>query len=444
MDRRCIVFFVKNWVVSVAIVVACIFFWGVNDASPLRCDDLVYQFMWLKGGNGAYPADINNRIDSFYEAIISQINHYQVMNGRFTVHFIVQCFCGFWGKSMFNIINAIVYALFLLGSILLLKLDTLLENLFLIFMLWLLLPIQYIFTFDISFAVNYLWVATACIYFIILFEKALLLSTSHTWWKLALLFLYSLMCGSSQEGFTIPLSASVLIYTIINFKKLNTNSFYLILGLWVGTALVVFAPGTLKRGNSVVADFDMSAFIHTKIQVLMYSKRFLFFILLLFLTYINKGKQYVVNFMCEHFLMIGLIVFNLLFVLAFPRYNQRLEFPLELMSVLLAVHLIIMSKLWKRLRLILCPFIIVVALVHMAFTVHYARLVGNEYKEMIEEYRLSSQGETHYRDFHIPKPFSSYVIRFGGSVEEAFVSFTMNKKVVVIKKDGEEATRSTR
>ena len=110
------------------------------------------------------------------------------------------------------------------------------------------------------------------------------------------------------------------------------------------------------------------------------------------------------------------------------------------MSVLLIVRLIIMSKLWKRIRLILCPFIIVVALIHMTFTVYYARLVGNEYNEMIEEYRLSPQGKTYYRDFVVPKPFSSYVIRFGGSVEESFVSFTMNKKIVVIRKREEEAT----
>ena len=109
-----------------------------------------------------------------------------------------------------------------------------------------------------------------------------------------------LMCGSSQEGFTIPLSASVFICSIFNYKKLNRGSFCLIIGLWLGTALVVFAPGTLKRGNSVVADFDVYAFIQTKIQILMYSKRFMAFLLILFLAYMYKGKQYCLNFICDH------------------------------------------------------------------------------------------------------------------------------------------------
>lgn len=440
MEYKYINNLVKNSIVYVTIVVVCIFFYFVNDASPLRCDDLVYQFMWLKDGNGAYPVDINNRIDSIYEAFKSQLNHYQVMNGRFTVHLIVQCFCGFWGKPLFNIVNAIVYALFLLGSIYLLKLNSIFEKLFLISVLWLLLPIQYIFSFDISFAVNYLWVATSCVYYIILFEKAFIMPFFQTWWMCVLLLVFGMLCGSSQEGFTIPLSASVFICSIFNYKKLNRGSLCLIIGLWLGTALVVFAPGTLKRGNSVVADFDVYAFIQTKIQILMYSKRFMAFLLILFLAYMYKGKQYCLNFICDHILIIGVILFNLLFVIAFPRYNQRLEFPLELMSVLLIVRLITMSKLWKRIRLILCSFILVGALIHMTFTVYYARLVGNEYAEMIEEFRLSPQGKTYYRDFVVPKPFSSYVIRFGGSVEESFVSFTMNKKIVVVERGSEEAS----
>ena len=144
--------------------------------------------------------------------------------------------------------------------------------------------------------------------------------------------------------------------------------------------------------------------------------------------------------MYDHALIIGIIVFNLLFVIAFPRYNQRLEFPLELMSVLLSVFLVTNSDLWEKTKMILCSFVILGIIIHMPLTVYYARLVGNEYCEMIEDFRNSPQGEVYYRDFVVPKPFASYVIRFGGSVEEAFVSFTMGKEIVV-NKNREEATK---
>lgn len=440
MEDRTLSKFVKQRTIYIVIAIVSFFFYLINDASPLRCDDLVYQFMWLNVDTGSYPVDLNNRIDNFHEAIISQINHYQVMNGRFVVHLIVQCFCGFLGKPMFNIINAIVYALFLVGSIQLLKLNFFSEKIFLICVLWLILPIQYILSFDIAFAVNYLWVATACIYYIIWLEKTISSAYIQAWWKNIFLLFGAFICGSSQEGFTIPLSASVFIYSLINLKKLNSSSLCLIIGLWLGTALVVFAPGTLKRGNSVVADFDFMAFLHTKMQVLIYSKRFLAFLLLAVIVYLTKGRRYITTFMYDHALIIGIIVFNLLFVIAFPRYNQRLEFPLELMSVLLSVFLVTNSDLWEKTKMILCSFVILGIIIHMPLTVYYARLVGNEYCEMIEDFRNSPQGEVYYRDFVVPKPFASYVIRFGGSVEEAFVSFTMGKEIVV-NKNREEATK---
>lgn len=441
MEGRTLNKFVKQGTIYIVIAIVVFFFYLINEASPLRCDDLIYQFMWLNVDNGSYPVDLNNRIDNIHEAIISQINHYQVMNGRFIVHLIVQSFCGFLGKPMFNIINAIVYAFFLMGCIQLLKLKFFSEKIFLISVLWLFLPIQYILSFDIAFAVNYLWVATFCIYYIIWFEKTVSSTYLQVWWRSIFLLLGAFICGSSQEGFTIPLSASVFIYSLMNYKKLNKCSLCLIIGLWLGTALVAFAPGTIKRGNSVVADFDFWAFLHTKMQVLIYSKRLLTFILLFVFVYLTKGRQFVSKFVSDHILIIGIIAFNLLFVIAFPRYNQRLEFPLELMSVLLSVFLVTKCDLWQKTKVILCSFVILCIIIHMPLTVYYARLVGNEYSEMIEDCRRSPQGETFYRDFVVPKPFASYVIRFGGPVEEAFVSFTMGKEIVIVDKTKEEATR---
>lgn len=75
----------------------------------------MYEYMWYdyRPVGLLHPINLENRIDNITEAFVSQCNHYVVMNGRFIVHFITQCFCGFVGKDVFNVCNAIVYVFFL-------------------------------------------------------------------------------------------------------------------------------------------------------------------------------------------------------------------------------------------------------------------------------------------------------------------------------------------
>ena len=68
-------------------------FYLICESNPLRWDDLMYQYVWLdhKEVNLLHPIDLNNRVDDFQEAFVSQCNHYKVMNGRFIVHYMTQC-----------------------------------------------------------------------------------------------------------------------------------------------------------------------------------------------------------------------------------------------------------------------------------------------------------------------------------------------------------------
>lgn len=407
-------------------------FYLINTASPLRCDDLMYQFFWSDKPHSEllYPIDLNNRIDSFGEAFSSQLNHYMLMNGRFTVHFIVQCFCGFLGKPLFNIINTLIYLAFLYGCLCLTGIKDMKESFVLISLLWLGLPVQYIFSFDIAFAVNYLWTATACVYFLVLFHTCSRSKDKVSHKRLAILFLYGFICGSMHEGFTLPLSGSLFFYVLLHYKQLNTAQIALILGIWTGTLTVVLAPGTLNRGSSSLSGQGLTNWFSMKLNVLYYSKRFLIAVLFFSILSIQRGRIYANRFLRKHAIIIGIIILDLLFVLAVPHYSQRMEFPLEWLSTLLIAEMLFTTQLWRKYRRHLSYILLCLTVFHAPMTVYYAQLVGREYQDMLTEYQQHPHGKTRFRDIAIPKPFMPYIQRIG-EVEQSLISFTMKKEMII-------------
>ena len=407
-------------------------FYYMNAFEPLRCDDLVYQFYWLgeRTSDLHEPIDLNNRIENFNEAFMSQVNHYYVMNGRFSVHFIVSCFCGFIGRSLFSIVNALVYVLFLIGCVRLLEFNYEMNSTATIALLWLGLPIQYIFWYSISFAVNYLWTSTALLYYLIYFKSQI--STNHCYSKpqWIALFFASFIVGTLHEGFSLPLSGSVFLYLLFHKQSLKVGALCMALGLWLGTAFVVFAPGTIGRASGSLHGMGIGDFLLMKLDVFRYSKRlYLFLVFLIMGIVINKRN--ILSFLKRYQIEISFIVFDFIMVLAVPHYSQRIEFPLEMLSLLLTISLLLNSSIWIKMRRLILPIIILFLVVHILMTASYAKKTSMEYQKMLGEYQASSEGKTHYEDYVIPKLFSPYVKRLDQGVEREYISFVYDKEMMI-------------
>lgn len=408
-------------------------FYLMNKSTPLRCDDLVYQFQWLDVRNLSSwkLVDLSKKVSSFSDAFNSQVNHYYIMNGRFIIHYMVQCFCGFLDKTYFNIFNTLMYFLFLHGCILLTGIKTSYKTIIAACLLWLGLPIQYIFYYSISFAVNYLWTSTALIYLLLLVRHE---NTKNklTRTKCFILFVLSLLFGSLHEGFSIPLSGALFLYLIYNRKQLNASYVIIAAGVGVGTAILILSPGTIGRGSGTITSIDFQDFLSKELEVLRYSKRLLILILTCLLLYIFQ-RDTIIEFTKKRFIEICFILLDFGFVLIVPHYSQRIAFPLEMLSLLLTIELLFKSKLWdiKKYRLGITIVIVPIFLIHMTLTLYYTQVVNNEYRMMLNEYVNSPKGVTHYQELNIPQPFKPYVKRLDSDIEREYISFVMGKNMVI-------------
>ena len=210
----------------------------LNFLTPEYHDDFVYKFMFEGGG-----VNYGHRVQDVGDLIQSQVCHYSTVNGRSLVHFLVQLFTGLLGKQVFNVVNAIIFCIFigllkrswgkrhdLLGMAVALVLVLLMPR-FKDTMLWM------------TGSINYLWSATATLLFLMIYEKRRHQAVDK---RMPLTLVAAFLLGWTHEGITLPLAAALVIYHLSALKRDLGQQ-----GLWLAFAgRRVLRQGGYSHGGS--------------------------------------------------------------------------------------------------------------------------------------------------------------------------------------------------
>lgn len=418
----------SNWYLTLGILlIGGIAFYLINYFCPLRNDDYMYMFLFLnKFSNGVVASiDTTHPISTISDVITSQYNHFMAMNGRTPVHFLVQAFIGVWGKGLYNICAALMFMLLWHGSVLLVKSQTYFgrksqlpmarqtvspsDYIIVGALLWLLLPCFNCLYNGIDFSINYLWSCTLGVFFILAFNRYFTEDSASVPTRICL-FLFAILTGWMHEAFTIPLSGTLFFYAIYRRGHLSKTAWCLTIGLWIGTSLIVFAPGTLHRGGSTFADFNIQEFLAIKMDMIRYSKRFYLLCFLLLVGVLLLGKKEMRKFIGSNSLMLTTIVLGMAFIFMINHYSQRMQFFTEYLSIIVALRLLDQLRLSPIVRKSLCAILALLALIHVPATIYYTKVVNDEFTRMLEQYKSSPDGKTTYRIRPLPPTMSTRVV----------------------------------
>lgn len=324
-----------------AIVLAAVAFYVLNLLSPEFHDDFVYKFMLVSGS-----VDYSRPINSLADVFRSQWEHYFVANGRSVVHVLVQVFTGLLGKQIFNVLNAIVFAIF----VYLLQYNVtrhlrgkgFFAVTFTLFLV-LLLPLFKDTFLWMTGSVNYLWSGTAVLLFLSIYESRghLLIKDSRVVvWMLPLPL--ALFMGWTHEGISLPLAVSLLVLNLLDFKRSHhTWGFWLTVAFLVGACITAFAPGNLVR-SSAAGGFALSTlglkvlngitvFGHLRIV-------YLAILLTAVLWLVNRPLAHDVLRQNRHLLLAMLLSVGIVLVAGLT--SQRTAFGLELFSMVFVLRLV--------------------------------------------------------------------------------------------------------
>ncbi len=227
----------SNWGYWAAVVVATAVVATLTALTTIKDDDIIYTFI---DGSGGRP------MDSFYDVLRSHLSHIVSTNGRFA-NFLAQLFCGYLGKTAFDVCNAVVFALMLHFSTILAVGNcrpVVVVALACAFVMWS-FPNPGETMMWLTGSTNYLWTVTATL--------ALWVWLRHRGRKpvgpvaAVALWLLAAVAGNMNEATSFGFFTGMVVWMVLNRKQCGQATVIAMTGYLAGIALIVASPGAWQR-----------------------------------------------------------------------------------------------------------------------------------------------------------------------------------------------------
>ena len=297
----------------------------LNFITPLLADDYSYSF------------GVDGKLETFFDVIEKQVNHYFTWGGRSVAHTIAQTFL-LSSKTIFNVFNTAVYTLLVWLIYLHAKSNN--KNhypllLLLIHLgLWFILPV---------FGQNCLWLIGSCNYLwtttiILIFLYILRFSKKDFKLKSFAILLLGILAGWTNENTAFGLITATTILLLIDkfeHKKLNKWKWFGLAGTIIGFLILIIAPGNYVRSNAVDEGASIifklfSRTVNYTVATIEYLKPLIIITIILFTIYMyNKKKidKFVYAFLAASILSIYAMVLS-------PTFPERAWFGIIVFMII--------------------------------------------------------------------------------------------------------------
>lgn len=389
-----------------------VFFYILNANVPLRNDDFVYSFIFTEGQ--PLLVDVNAPIRNVGDIFVSQYHHYFLMNGRTPIQFLVQLFSGILGKEVFDVCTSIIYSVFILGITRLIfwKESTFFHYLGVSSLIWLLLPVSVFYAFGISFAINYLWSLTACIWFLLLYRKVKERVGLQNFRKsYRVILLASFFAGWSHESFSIGIAGALVLCSLLDYKNMKKIEVGMVVAFCLGVTMIALSPGTLGRFNETRSGMSLLGFLYSRIGTLLLMKRFALFLLCLMIFVVFRWLN-LKAFYKQNKFFIYVVGIELFFIIMIGFVNERSLFGVDFFSLVLLVCIlkqlpVTKKTYWKYAVIpLFCISIYIVVNVTLVLSV-----VNKEFSSIIKGYLNDKNGITYMENLEITPYYYKYVNR---------------------------------
>ena len=324
--------------------------------TPTLNDDMVYRFMFQHDLNAAVRP-----IESLGDFLKSQWFHYQLINGRYVVHFIAQAMLVFMPLWVIHVVNTLFFVLLLHLCVCWMKLKGK-QQLFAAAMISLLLllvvkDISTTFLWSLG-AFNYLWVLTATMGLLLYLQHIDNESLSSRHWLLAPLAFF---IGWSHEGLSLPLSIAFAFCLWTNRKTIRNKATtpYLLLYI-IGTLMVLISPALWNRAGGGITMFNR---LFSGVINLAFNMRIGWLLLLTMIVMWKRQRSLIrQELQGQKYLYIALLM-SLGIVFLCGTNLDRVPFFADFLAMLLLLRLWsqMFTIVWQR-RLVMCSCVIMLLL----------------------------------------------------------------------------------
>lgn len=420
----------KTYIILLLIITGIFFYLRSVNREPY-CDEILYGYNLNATEYGEYwsspQTSLDGKIENLSDVINSQMNHYYYANGRSIVHAIEQFFTGVLNMNIFYIVNTGVFLLVIFMVLKLLKARGGFVGAFIVVLAFMYLyPMPYRLWYSINYGCNYLW--PLCFSVILLFY-CMKISEKVQFSKVTLVLLsfLSFITGWSHEAFSIPLSGALFFYIIFNIKKIDKRLLYIAIPLWIGTAIMVFAPANFARflgggngGSKIYAIANaIDNFMHIKL---------LWIFVITAIVFCIRNNKFLKACISENKIIIYALVIGVLFGLVANTAPYSFT-AIEFFSFILTMKLLIPTIERIRIKQMYLVILSLVFFVHQSMIVNGEIIQSKVQRELISEYLKSEDGVVNYNVPTTPWYLNPYVTKwkhsgvsvlYGSAIEFAY------------------------
>lgn len=338
-------------------------------------DDVTYQYIWNAESmhpspTGAIDWDKWQPIGSYSDLFNSMSLHYQLWNGRYVAHFLVQGFLGLWGQTAFALCNALVWCIFLCILTKVCHGDWRRPA-----SLWSVAIMGFI-SFSTkmvpSCQIGYIWMFTLALFML----RAFISRRRYNVWQIVGLGVLAVLAGNGNEGLNCGLSVAMVVYLLFNFREIKASQIAILVAFGIGLALLVFAPSTVRVTHDFTAQSSQSF-----PNFLLYSRSsyVLFFVAIYMIC---RRKINIPEFCHENILWVTLYVACLAFNFYIGINSTRQLFGVELAALVLTMRMLphhAFSSFW-----LICGSALLILFFYLQIS--YIMVVRDRYKKILSQY----------------------------------------------------------
>lgn len=363
--------------------------------SPLYADDFADVFY----------LNTSQRIHSFREFFANLHWHYFHRSGRFSPLLFDQVFGVLFGKTVFNIVNSVVFIMFLL---LLTQQAGDFSNVGLTSVL--------LFSLMPGFNLAFLWMAGACNYLwsavlLLLFMKAM---TSEKKYSPFLCFFFGLLCGWTNEALVFGLAAGFFVYFCIHRKSLTLPKIALLSGFFLGVLLLALSPSSINRFmGGMDSRISFSLFGHRIISSLFAMKNLRILpSLIIVLFFFSFKRGFLLAFLEENLVFIVAAGVSFLFLLITNHTSAHSRFGVEFYSLILLLRVIVpVLSASRHVYTVRFLYYLILAGILLP-TLYYSFLNHDEFKRCVAQIQQPETTIIKTDEPFIPLFFDRLVLRF--------------------------------
>ena len=212
-------------------LLACAVFYWMNWLTLYKEDDMGFALI--------------GRLTSVREVLLSQWNHFLTANGRFS-DLLATLFCAFLGKSLFNVLNTLVFGLMAhLVSLLSTGRRSLLALTAFLACVGCCFPVPGQTLLFVAGSCNYMWAVTASLLLVYYLMRQP--AGPLGWGRAVLLLLGAFVAGNFNEGTSFGFFGGMVLYYMCNRDRWSRRVLLALAGYLAGILLIVASPGAWGR-----------------------------------------------------------------------------------------------------------------------------------------------------------------------------------------------------